>query len=41
MSMSVGAVVTVEESGVYTCLFIYMCVLGVFVGVFNFIGGFP
>lgn len=38
MSMSVGAQVTVGESGVYTCWFIYMCV---FVGVFNFVGGFP
>ncbi len=25
----------------HVCLFLYMCVLGVFVGVFIFIGGFP
>lgn len=41
MLMSVGALVTVGESGTYTFVHLYVCVLGVFVGVFSFTGGFP
>lgn len=40
MSMSVGSLVMVGESGMYTCSFICMCVLRVFVGVSASFGDF-